>query len=111
MRKILLILAIATLSLTACKKEQNPAPAETTAIEETKEETPTAIETETTIEKKTENVTLDLNKPYEEMTIEELQEAILEKMRKNGPVTDYMLGTVRENVYRDSLINWVKSFN
>ncbi len=54
---------------------------------------------------------LNLNKPYEEMTIEELQEAILEKMRKNGPVTDYMLGTVRENVYHDSLINWVKSFN
>ena len=41
-RKILLILAIATLSLTACKKEQNPAPAETTAIEET------AVEKETT---------------------------------------------------------------
>jgi hypothetical protein len=80
------------------------------AITETKEETPTVIETETTTETKTENVTLDLNKPYEEMTIEELQEAILEKMRKNGPVTDYMLGTVRENVYHDSLINWVKSF-
>ncbi len=88
-------------------KTPDPAP----IIEETKEETPTAIETETTIEKKTENVTLDLNKPYEKMTIEELQEAILEKMRKNGPVTEYMLGTVRENVYRDSLINWVKSFN
>lgn len=41
-RKILLILAIATFSLTACKKEQNPAPAETTAIEET------AVEKETT---------------------------------------------------------------
>lgn len=85
-------------------------PEPVTIIEETKEETPTVIETETTTETKTENVTLDLNKPYEEMTIEELQEAILEKMRKNGPVTDYMLGTVRENVYHDSLINWVKSF-
>ncbi len=62
-------------------------------------------------EKEPEKVVLNLNKPYEEMTIEELQEAILEKMRKNGPVTDYMLGTVRENVYHDSLINWVKSFN
>ena len=41
-RKILLILAIATLSSTACKKEQNLAPAETTAIEEN------AVETETT---------------------------------------------------------------
>ncbi len=54
---------------------------------------------------------LDLNKPYEEMSVAELQEAILEKMRKNGPVTDYMLGTVRENTHLGSLINWVKSFN
>lgn len=54
---------------------------------------------------------LDLNKPYEEMTVPELQEAVLEKMRKNGPVTDYMLGTVRENTHRGSLINWARSFN
>lgn len=53
---------------------------------------------------------LNLNKPYEEMSIEELQEAILEKMRKNGPVTDYMLGTVRENTHHGSLLNWVRSF-
>ena len=26
----------------------------------------------------------DTNKPFEEMSVEELQEAILEKMRKNG---------------------------
>ena len=52
----------------------------------------------------------DLNKPHEEMSIEELQEAILQCMRKNGPVTDYMLGTVRENTHRGSLLNWVKSF-
>ncbi len=49
-------------------------------------------------------------KAYEDMTIEELQEAILSKMAKNGPVTDQMLKTVRENVYQNSLINWVKSF-
>lgn len=61
--------------------------------------------------KKQEKVTVDLNKPYEEMTVEELQEAILEKMRKNGPVTDYMLGTVRENTHLGSLLNWVRSFN
>lgn len=53
---------------------------------------------------------LDLNKPYEEMNIAELQESILEKMRKNGPVTDQMERTVRENVYPNSLLNWVKSF-
>lgn len=45
------------------------------------------------------------------MSVAELQEAILEKMRKNGPVTDYMLGTVRENTHLGSLINWVRSFN
>ena len=61
-------------------------------------------------ENKAEKVTVNLNKPYEEMTIEELQEAILEKMRKNGPITDYMLGTVRENTHHGSLMNWVKSF-
>ncbi len=68
-----------------------------------------------TIDKKEEaepkKVTIPFNKPYEEMSIEELQEAILEKMRKNGPVTDYMLGTVRENTHHGSLLNWVKSFN
>lgn len=58
-----------------------------------------------------ETPTPNLNKPYEEMTVEELQEAILQKMRKNGPVTDYMLGTVRENTHLGSLLNWVRSFN
>ena len=62
------------------------------------------------IEVKTEKVTVDWNKSYEDMTIEELQEVILEKMRKNGPVTDYMLGTVRENTHKGSLINWARSF-
>jgi len=62
-------------------------------------------------EKKTENVTVDFNKRYEDMSVAELQEAILEKMRRNGPVTDYMLGTVQENTHHDSLVTWVKSFN
>lgn len=62
-------------------------------------------------EKKPEKVVADLNKRYEDMSVEELQEAILEKMRKNGPVTDYMLGTVRENTHHGSLVTWVKSFN
>ena len=61
-------------------------------------------------EAKPEKVVVDWNKSYEDMTIEELQEAILEKMRKNGPVTEYMLGTVRENTHKGSLINWVRSF-
>ena len=62
-------------------------------------------------EKKTKKVTTTANKPYEEMSVEELQEAILEKMRSNGPVTDYMLGTVRKNTHHGSLVNWIKSFN
>ena len=55
-------------------------------------------------------VKVPVNKTYEEMTIEELQEAILEKMRKNGPVTDRMRQDVIENVYHNSLVTWVKSF-
>ncbi len=49
-------------------------------------------------------------KPYEEMDIEELQQAILDRMAKNGPVTDRMRQDVMENVYHDSLVNWIKSF-
>ncbi len=61
-------------------------------------------------EEKAEKIVLDPNKRYEDMTVEELQEAILEKMRQNGPVSDYMLGTVRENTHHGSLVTWVKSF-
>jgi len=50
------------------------------------------------------------HKPYEAMTVEELQEAILQKMRNNGDVTEYMLRTVRENTHHASLVTWVKSF-
>ena len=51
------------------------------------------------------------NKPYEEMTVEELQAAIIARMEKNGPVTDRMRRDVFENVYHNSLVNWIKSFN
>ena len=50
------------------------------------------------------------DKPYEEMTVEELQNAILEKLAKNGPVTDQMRRDVADNVWHDSLVNWVRSF-
>ena len=88
------------------------------SVETTKEETTKAVEVKTANEEiikateKTEEskVVVDWSKPYEEMSVEELQEAILEKMRKNGPVTDYMLGTVRDNTHPGSLVNWVKSF-
>ncbi len=51
------------------------------------------------------------NKSYEDMTVEELQQAILDKMAKNGPVTDYMKKTVSDNTHHGSLVTWVKSFN
>lgn len=50
------------------------------------------------------------SKTYEEMSIEELQQAILDRMAKNGPVTDRMRQDVMENVYHNSLVNWIKSF-
>ena len=49
-------------------------------------------------------------KSYEEMSIEELQEAILERMRRNGPVTEQMKKDVMENVYHNSLVTWIRSF-
>lgn len=54
--------------------------------------------------------TLNLNKPYEVMTIEELQEVIIGKMRKNGPVTDRMMKDVTDNTHHGSLVTWAKSF-
>ena len=102
-------------------KEVVPAKTETPAdeIAPAKTETPAdevaPTKTETPVDEvapvKTETaLTVDWSKSYEDMTVEELQEAILEKMRSNGPVTDYMLKTVRENTHHGSLVNWVKSF-
>ena len=48
--------------------------------------------------------------PYEDMTVEQLQASILAKMRRNGPVTAQMRSEVEQNVWKGSLINWVKSF-
>ncbi|MCR5421232.1 MAG: alpha-glucosidase C-terminal domain-containing protein [Lachnospiraceae bacterium] len=47
---------------------------------------------------------------YEDGIIRGLQEAILARMEKNGPVTDQMRRDVENNIYHDSLINWIKSF-
>lgn len=49
-------------------------------------------------------------KAFEQGRIAGLQEAILARMSKNGPVTDQMRKDVMDNVYVDSLINWIKSF-
>lgn len=47
---------------------------------------------------------------FERGKIAGLQAAILAIMEKNGPVTDQMRRDVENNVYHDSLINWIKSF-
>ena len=51
-----------------------------------------------------------LDEAFERGRIAGLQEAILAIMSKNGPVTDQMRRDVTDNVYHDSLINWIKSF-
>ncbi len=48
--------------------------------------------------------------PFEEMTVPQLQAAILKRMAQNGPVTDQMRRDVTENVWHNSLVNWIKSF-
>lgn len=79
--------------------------------------TPSPVKEEKNPEKATEEKKPELtatvpDKPFEEMTVEELQSAILEKMRSNGTViNDYVLGTVRENTHHGSLVTWIKSFN
>ena len=57
-----------------------------------------------------EPVNFDPNKAPEDMSIEELQAGILAKMANNGPVTDQMKKTVYDNIWHDSLVNWLKSF-
>ncbi len=91
------------------KVEQEPEPVK--VAEKLSKEPQNPVVAEIQEEKKTEKVIIAANKSYEEMSVEELQEAILEKMRSNGHVTDYMLSTVRENTHHGSLVNWVKSFN
>ena len=56
-------------------------------------------------------VTVDWSKSPEDMTVEELQAGILAKMANNGPVTDQMKKTVYDNIWHDSLVNWLKSFH
>ena len=50
------------------------------------------------------------DKSYEEMTVEELQSVILAKLAQCGPVTDRMRREVADNVWRDSLVAWARSF-
>ncbi len=92
----------------APKPQSNIQP--TTGPEQEEDLTP-AKETESFGEERTaKEAGSERKKTYEEMTIEELQQAILDRMAMNGPVTDRMRQDVIENVYHNSLINWIKSF-
>ncbi len=92
---------------------------ETSKVEENKKSMADCVKTteienyesEKEIAKPQENHNIKPDKTYEEMTVEELQEAILEKMKRNGPVTEQMKKDVSDNIYHDSLVTWVKSFN
>lgn len=54
---------------------------------------------------------LGREKPFEDMTVRELQLSVLAQMAMRGPVTDQMRRDVAENTYHDSLVNWAKSFH
>lgn len=75
-----------------------------------KEEPKAEVKKEEPVKVSTQRAEVPANKSYEEMTVEELQSAIIEKMAKNGPVTPEMEKTVTDNIWHDSLVNWVKSF-
>ena len=57
-----------------------------------------------------ETITVDWSKSPESMTVSELQAAILTKLAGNGPVDAQMKKTVTDNIWHDSLVNWLKSF-
>nr|WP_296048626.1 alpha-amylase family glycosyl hydrolase [uncultured Blautia sp.] len=72
---------------------------------------PSTPEAESSNPQETEAVTApNPPKTPEEMTVGELQAAILAKMAGNGPVDDQMKKTVYDNIWHDSLVNWLKSF-
>ena len=98
---------------TAAARADEIQPEKTTDAAEpsTKAEENTSSETEKTPAEPAQAVIPDLNKAPEDMTVEELQQAILAKMANNGPVTDQMKKTVYDNIWHDSLVNWLKSFH
>ena len=55
-------------------------------------------------------ITVDWSKSPDSMTVPELQAAVLAKLAGNGPVDAQMKKTVTDNIWHDSLVNWLKSF-
>lgn len=73
-------------------------------------EAPSTPEAEASSSQETAAEVPNPDKTPEEMTVGEFQAAILAKMAGNGPVTDQMKKTVYDNIWHDSLVNWLKSF-
>ena len=73
-------------------------------------EAPSTPEAEASSSQETAAEVPNPDKTPEEMTVGELQAAILAKMAGNRPVTDQMKKTVYDNIWHDSLVNWLKSF-
>ena len=95
---------------TAAAKAEDIQPEKTAGTSATSAENSFPENTEATAETE-KTVIVDLNKSPEDMTVDELQQAILAKMAGNGPVTDQMKKTVYDNIWHDSLVNWLKSFH
>jgi hypothetical protein len=110
----------ATLQDESYYRREGPAPAvepapgtpvvtpEPTPSPEPTPEEKAAAETAAPVLKMAESV--PAGKSYEEMTVEELQRVIYDKMAANGPVTDQMQRTIEENTHHGSLVNWARSF-
>ena len=97
-------------TITAAAKAEDIQPEKTADTSAISAENSFPENTEAAVEKE-KTVIVDLNKSPEDMTVDELQQAILAKMAGNGPVTDQMKKTVYDNIWHDSLVNWLKSFH
>ena len=77
-------------------------------VTDSNKEVPTGAAAGTPVDPET--ITVDWSKSPESMTVPELQAAILAKLAGNGPVDAQMKKTVVDNIWHDSLVNWLKSF-
>lgn len=96
-----------TVATTTVNSSDNTVSSSEKAVDDTAANTVAAADTSAS--EKAE-VTVDWSKSPDDMTVEELQAGILAKMANNGPVTDQMKKTVYDNIWHDSLVNWLKSF-
>ena len=106
----LFISTITAAEETAAAKAEDIQPEKTADTSATSAESSFPENKEVTAEP-AKTVIADLNKSPEDMNVDELQQAILAKMAGNGPVTDQMKKTVYDNIWHDSLVNWLKSFH